>query len=153
MKEKLKDIQKCLINQFKTHMNTADTKELYEVMDMIKDIDETIYYCTIVEAMEKDEDEEEYKYYIPYGDRHHMMFYSPEKKQEMHRYEGKSPKARHDYMKHKEDGNNIEVRMKELEKYIEKLNEDIMEMIEGVDIQEKQMLNQHLILLAGKVME
>ena len=38
------------------HLESVDAKELGEVVDMIKDISEAIYYCTITEAMEeKDE--------------------------------------------------------------------------------------------------
>ena len=33
------------------HLDTVDAKELGEVIDMIKDIEEAIYYCTITEAM------------------------------------------------------------------------------------------------------
>ena len=36
------------------HIDTADTKELGgEVVDMIKDLAKTMYYCTITEAMEE----------------------------------------------------------------------------------------------------
>ena len=35
----------------------ADSKELGEAIDMIKDLSEAIYYCSIVEAMEKTEKE------------------------------------------------------------------------------------------------
>ena len=36
-----------------THLEEVDAKELGEVVDMIKDLEETIYYCTIVEAMKQ----------------------------------------------------------------------------------------------------
>jgi hypothetical protein len=53
-----------------THLDTVDTKELGEAIDMIKDLSEAIYYCTITEAMEgKDEYRKEYQgynYIMPY---------------------------------------------------------------------------------------
>ena len=44
-------------------LSTTDTKELGEAVDMIKDIEEAIYYCTITKAMEKQEKDKE-KYYF-----------------------------------------------------------------------------------------
>ena len=35
------------------HLETIDTCELGEVVDMIKDLSETIYYKTVTEAMEE----------------------------------------------------------------------------------------------------
>ena len=37
----------------------ADTKELGEAVDMIKDLEEAIYYCSVVEAMEDSKKEKE----------------------------------------------------------------------------------------------
>ena len=34
------------------NLQAVDAKELGEVVDMIKDLEETMYYCTIIEAME-----------------------------------------------------------------------------------------------------
>lgn len=36
-------------------LSSVDAKELGEVIDMIKDLSETIYYHTVTEAMEKGE--------------------------------------------------------------------------------------------------
>ena len=54
----------CVENQL-THLESVDTKELGEAIDMIKDLEEAIYYCTITKAMnEKGEGKEEhYKHY------------------------------------------------------------------------------------------
>jgi hypothetical protein len=41
----------CIENQM-THLEEIDTKELGEAIDMVKDLEEAIYYCTVVEAME-----------------------------------------------------------------------------------------------------
>lgn len=50
----------CVENQL-THLESVDTKELGEAIDMIKDLEEAIYYCTITKAM--NEKEGYYKYY------------------------------------------------------------------------------------------
>jgi hypothetical protein len=34
------------------HLEQVDTKELGEAIDMVKDLSEAIYYCTVTEAME-----------------------------------------------------------------------------------------------------
>ena len=59
MKNKLKCIQSRLIDLAYQQMESpecVDTKELGEVVDIIKDIDEAIYYCTVVKAMEDGHD-------------------------------------------------------------------------------------------------
>lgn len=56
--ENLKSMKKCLIAQAQAQMGNlqeVDAEELGEVIDMIKDIEEAIYYCTITKAMEKSE--------------------------------------------------------------------------------------------------
>lgn len=47
------------------HIDTADTKELGEAIDMIKDIAEAEYYCSIVKAMEEKEHEPQHMMYYP----------------------------------------------------------------------------------------
>ena len=48
MKNTLIDI----VQEQLSHSDCADTKELGQVIDMIKDLSESIYYCTVTEAME-----------------------------------------------------------------------------------------------------
>ena len=55
MTERLKEIKKDLISCVESQMGDlkdVETKELGEVIDMIKDLEEAIYYCTVTEAME-----------------------------------------------------------------------------------------------------
>ena len=47
----------CVEGQIHGHLNEVDAKELGEAVDMIKDLSEAIYYCTITEAMEKGDEE------------------------------------------------------------------------------------------------
>ena len=52
--ERLKKIKDCLISAIEVHLDhldTVDTKEMGEVIDMIKDIEEAIYYSTVTHAM------------------------------------------------------------------------------------------------------
>lgn len=70
--ERLKSIKDCLIAQVSGQMgklDQVDAKELGEVVDMIKDMEEACYYAKIIEAMEKGEEEKKYytEYYRPYS--------------------------------------------------------------------------------------
>ena len=73
--EKLKQMKECLTDivegQVYGNIEKVNAEELGEVVDMIKDLAETIYYCTITEAMEgKDYGHSGYDkmYYTPYSD-------------------------------------------------------------------------------------
>ena len=61
--ERLKAMKERFISCIEGQMHdlkNVDAKELGEVVDMVKDIEEAIYYCTIVEAMhESDKDKEQ----------------------------------------------------------------------------------------------
>ena len=99
----LKIMQKDLINlvrnQFNGNLANVDTKELGEAIDMIKDLAETMYYCSVVEAMEKESKnhKEEMRYYgkrmIPYEeewerdmDREKGRMYYPKREDYPYRY-------------------------------------------------------------------
>lgn len=49
MKEQLTNVVQAQMG----NMQNVNAKELGEAVDMIKDLSEAIYYCTITEAMEK----------------------------------------------------------------------------------------------------
>lgn len=56
--DRLYHIKDTLIAQIQAQMSNlqqVDAKELGEVIDMVKDIEEAIYYCTITEAMSGDD--------------------------------------------------------------------------------------------------
>lgn len=65
--ERLKGIKESLISIVQTQMGNwqnVDAQELGEVVDMVKDIEEAIYYCTITKAMnEKKENEKKEEMY------------------------------------------------------------------------------------------
>ena len=197
--EKLKSIQECLASAAEAqiyNLENVDAKELGEVIDIIKDIEETIYYCTVTKAMEDSEKHkgEEMMYYTPMyrethehngGQGHDMsrMYYSgsngsssggyssgrssgsssnsngnssqyserefPGAFQDMR--EGRSPRSRRMYMEAKETKQDKNIQMKELEKYVQELTSDIIEMIEGASPEEKQYLGKKISTLATRI--
>ena len=56
LKQMKEMLTSCVQGQM-THLDSVDTKELGEAIDMIKDLAEVIYYCTVTEAMEHKEKE------------------------------------------------------------------------------------------------
>ena len=62
----------CKVQEQFDHLDVVDTKELGEVIDMIKDIAEAEYYCSITKAMEEKDREERsdniYYHTMPYPD-------------------------------------------------------------------------------------
>lgn len=70
--ERLKHIKESLVASVEGqigHLDTVDTKELGEAIDMIKDLEEAMYYCSIVKAMEEKEEEKE-KHHHYYTERY-----------------------------------------------------------------------------------
>ena len=199
----------CVQNQM-SHLESVDAKEMGEVVDMIKDLSEAMYYCTVTEAMEAKEKEykgKEYHYYtekyIP--DRRGMdkgrgwMYYD----QDMYkggwkspRYdtdepgmmyyggdygndgspggymsgkgsrwytekewpvemrderEGKSHMSRKTYMESKEMHQDKNVKLNDLERYMQELSTDIVEMIQDASPEEKQLLEKRISALATKI--
>ena len=165
--KRLEQMKECLIgcvqNQINGHLDQVDAKELGEAIDMIKDLEEAIYYATITKAM-KEEDEEEKK-----SQHHQPMYYSPYKEhmqngntrnysrvpigEEYARdyREGSSPMYRRMYMESKEMGQDNAKNMQDLENYMHELSNDIMEMIGQASAEEKQMLRQKITALATKI--
>lgn len=191
--EQLKNIKQCLMAQLQNqmgHLDTVDTKELGEVVDMVKDLEEAMYYCSIVKAMEESEEEKKYQHMLM---KQEPMYYSrpgyyPEYERDMDRTggrmyypsngssnnsssgsmrgysdmemyptelrdyrEGRSPVIRKTYMEGKQTHQTKDAQMKELEKYMQELTQDITEMIQDASPEEKQMLQQKISMLATKI--
>ena len=231
--EKLKDMKKRLIHCVETQINDnlkeVDAKELGEAVDMIKDLEEAIYYATITKAMEEGDKEKKehggqqpqglgnpyqqpqntmfYPIYLrdmdrPYGRMYYddggynmgdaggRMYYngnsggrggsgnggysgsqggdnsssSRNYQQSMmppyYEYpmellrderEGRSPISRKNYMEAKEKSHDPSMHMKELEKYMQELTQDMTEMIQKASPEEKQLLQQKISMLATKI--
>ena len=197
--EKLKSIQECLASAAEAQvydLENVDAQELGEVIDIIKDIEETIYYCTVTKAMkegveeyrepevmyyggyrrehpswrEKDmgDQSDERRYYDGKGSQHtssnssdHMSggsgnsnsYYTereyPHAFEDMR--EGRSYRSRRMYMESKESKQDKAIQMRELEKYMQELAQDITEMIEGASSEERQYLSKKISALATKL--
>ena len=118
-------LESCAYAQM-SNLESVDTKELGEVIDMIKDLAETMYYTAITEAMEEgeaDEWKEDRKYY-------------PSRKM---------------YMEAKEKHMDKATMMKELEHYVHGLTEEVMDMMKGASAEEKTYLEKHMAALATKI--
>lgn len=66
-------------------------------------------------------------------------------------WDGRSWEARRNYMYGKEENKNDSESMKDLEKYMKSLGEDIVEMVDGMTTSEKNMLKQRLSTLVSKI--
>lgn len=138
--ERIKECLKACVEAQMGDLACVDTHELGEVIDMLKDISEMYYYDSITEAMKKtDGDKRRYSTTWDYP-------------VEMRDYrEGRSPATRKMYMEHKELHKDKAIKMKELEKYMHELTDDIMEMIEDATPEEKQILHTKLTALSNKI--
>ena len=193
--ERLKSIKEmlmCCVEGQMSHLDTVDTKELGEAIDMIKDLEEAMYYCTITKAMTEKDDYDERKYMMPYynEDRKYMndnnntsnrrnhsendmmyrrymnsnnrglTFEEWAKQEEMEMShnpeahdmkEGRSHKSRKMYMESKEKHQDKASQMRELERYMQELTQDVVEMVEDASVEEKQYLSKRVAALANKL--
>lgn len=150
MIEELKRMKNCLITQAQSQMNNlsmVNTREMGEVIDMIKDLEESIYYCTIVEAMAGDSN---YNYYRDVDQNQGRMYYSGNDFRDTK--EGRSPMIRRTYMESKEMHKDKNSQMQELEKYTRELSADVIDMIRGSSMEEKQILQRKLNEIASQIM-
>lgn len=199
MVERLKHIKETLMSAVESQMynlSEVDTEELGDVIDMLKDLEEATYYCSVVKAMEESEKHKEKNgsdmmYYPPMyydeksishenGNGMYRSYYSngngsssssngngsssgsngssssqyterefPYAFQDAR--EGKSHRSRRMYMEAKETHQDKSVQMKELEKYVQELAQDMVEMVEGASPEEKQYLSKKITALATKL--
>ena len=171
--DQLKSMQDTLVTVVEgemSHLDRVDYQELGGAIDMIKDLSEAIYYCTITEAMNKPQ----HRYYMPIPyyqddnrdidrDKGRMYYVGREGARTGHpdNYvpshgirdyrEGMSPISRKMYMESKEMHHPKEKQLKDLEQYMHELGQDITEMISEASIEEKQMLHKKLTDLASKL--
>lgn len=172
--QELCNMKNCLISAAQSQMSNlqnCDAEELGEVIDMIKDIEEAIYYCTITEAMNnKDENRLYYQERGGYKYDHNSSSYNNDYRTTNNRSkdyepyaerelpvkmrdarEGRSPEYRRMYMESKEMHQDKISAMKELERYMQELSSDICEMIEDASPEEKQLLQKKIIALSNKI--
>lgn len=159
-----------------SHLDTVDTEELGQAIDMIKDLEQAKYYCSIVKAMEEDETKAMSHHHSKKRDMdrvHGRMYYEgpdgdfkgrdedwesypyyPERGREVDirdSREGRSPVTRRMYMESKQLHKDKAEKVKELEKYMQELSDDIVEMIEGASPEERQVLEKKMTSLTNKI--
>lgn len=128
------DMIMCEIEKQLMNIQCVNTKELGEAIDMVKDIEEAIYYLTSSNAM-KDHDMED----------------EEDMEDENDYREGKSFLSRKRYMEAKEWNKDKAYLLKELEKYMIDVTSDIMEIVEDASAEEKQYLEKKVNSLASKI--
>lgn len=146
--KKLCEIKDTLINlveQQMTNPQCVDTHEMGEVIDMIKDLAETCYYVSIVEAMEDKEDHEESNRQTD------TMYYGIGAMNDDNKKMGHSPMKRKSYIESKELHMDQAQQMRELEDYAQVLTSDLLEMIQDATPEEKQLLQRKIATLATKI--
>lgn len=214
----LKDNLMCSIEAQMCNLYEADAEELGCAIDMLKDIEEAMYFCTITEAMQgkgkygggneyefefknehhnkKDMHEEPRMYYpntygrsyysenpmmyndgsMMYSDGSSRMYndgrmyatnsssngnsnggnnssssdYSEPMSMRDSR-EGRSPQSRRMYMEAKQMHHDKAAQLRELEKYMQELTTDMVEMIQDSSPEEKQYLEKKINTLAAKI--
>ena len=174
----MKDSLICVVENQLCNLNEVDTEELGEAIDMIKDLEEAIYYCTVTEAMNNPKKEHSWEmkksdhhqkpendrmyykgypmYYADSGDgtsntnssNGHNYYDDPMGRDER---EGRSPMSRRMYMEAKHNGRDKAAQLRELEKYMQELSQDITEMIADASPEEKQYLEKKITALASKI--
>lgn len=193
--EHMKETLMCAVEMQLCELGEVDTKELGEAIDMIKDLEEAIYYCTVTEAMknpgaewemEMKNGEHHYKdsrmysngsMYADDGRRRRAdgTFYNDSSYADGMSYpsghmgssngtnyssspmmyrderEGRSYNSRRMYMEAKSSKSDKATQLRELEKYMQELSQDIVEMIADASPEEKQYLEKKISALASKV--
>ena len=200
--ERLKHMKEMLMAQVEGQLGNlqqVDAEELGEVVDMIKDLDEAIYYCTVTKVMEEAEKKPQTMYYTPmyydprmnkepWEDRdmdksYGRMYYTegsnssssgrggnngqggsrgnsgssrqytemeyPVEWRDMR--EGRSPISRKMYMESKEMHKGKITQLKDLEKYVQELTSDLIEMVEDASPEEQQYLANKMSTLSTKI--
>ena len=177
----MKDSLICVVENQLCNLNEVDTEELGEAIDMIKDLEEAIYYCTVTEAMnnpkkehnwemkksdhhQKPEDDRMYYGYPMYADSGRPNSGNGTSStnhtggrnyydEPMWRDEdaGRSPMSRRMYIEAKHTGRDKATQLRELEKYRQELCQDITEMIADASPEEKQYLEKKITALASKI--
>jgi hypothetical protein len=173
----MKESLMCCLEAQMSHLETVDAKEMGEVVDMVKDLEEAMYYHTVTKAMEgKEKEGGQHHYYTEYRDMDRpngRMYYSEPSGSNMGAFagntdmsrsymewdypamrdkrEGRSYMSRKTYMEAKEMHQPKTTQMKELEKYLQELSTDIVEMIQDASPEEKAFLEKKIMALATKI--
>lgn len=181
----MKETLMCAVEVQLCDLGEVDTKELGEAIDMIKDLEEAIYYCTVTEAMNNSSHEMEFE--MKKGGHHQQengdsrMYYDRNRRSDGTFYadndnssssgmnssngrnyyddpsmwrderEGRSYNSRRMYMEAKDMKRDKATQLRELERYMQELSQDITEMIADASPEEKAYLEKKITALASKI--
>ena len=182
------NLASCIEYQLQ-HLEDVDCEELGEAIDMLKDLEETLYFHAITEAMKGEgaygdwpeikkngyhqyDDSQMYyggwnapmMYYdggsrVSHGHSNNSngsghsnssSYYYEPMNHERDEREGRSPQNRRMYMEAKYTKDKA-TQLRELEKYMQELTSDMVEMIQDASPEEKQYLEKKISALASKI--
>ena len=149
----IKDTLLCAIeDQMCGNLALVNTKELGEVVDMVKDISETMYYCSVVEAMGKSSTSKS-KATTPnhYTDQMTITSIRYVEHQEWDERQGKSPLKRKEYLIAKEEHKEKDMLLHELDEYLHELSSDLTEIFDKAMPEEKVMLKTKITAMLEKM--
>lgn len=140
----MKNTLMCCVEGQLSKLDEVDTHELGEAIDMIKDLEQAMYYHASREQIEESGREKE----MALGK---MYYREPDIKTWDDWRTGRSPRMRKTYMESKEMHKDAATRMHDLEKYLKELSEDITEMIADATPEERRLLQEKLTTLSSKM--
>lgn len=147
MTNRLKWMEEALVDVIEMQFCNLDgvcTKELGEAVDIIKDLEEAIYYHTITEAMKTEKA-------ATAPESHDRGMNEMIIKEEWDEWLGHSPHGRKRYLEAREHGKDKTTQLRELEKYINELTTDIVGMIDEASPEEKGYLEKKMTALATRI--
>ena len=152
MTNRLKWMEEALVDVIEMQFCNLDgvcTKELGEAVDIIKDLEEAIYYHTITEAMKTEKTATANSWKTE--ESHDRSMNEMMIKEEWDEWLGHSPHSRKRYLEAKEHGKDKVMQLRELEKYVNELTADIINMIDEASPEEKSYLEKKISALATKI--
>ena len=145
--KQVKEVLMCCVEKQLDNLEEVDTEELGEVIDMIKDLEEAIYYETVTKAMHEPNTEGRMR-------KDGGMWYVDtcgSSEQWRDEREGRSYMNRKMYIEAKEMKKDKAAQLRELEKYMSELTNDITEMLADTSTDEKAYLEKKMTALAAKI--
>ncbi len=129
------------------NLENVCAKELGEAVDIVKDLEEAIYYHTITEAMKA----EKSGHVCTCGNNVENYDRAIEMEEKWDEWLGHSPHGRKRYLEAREHGKDKATQLRELEKYMQELSSDVVDMINEASMEEKAYLEKKITALAAKI--
>ena len=126
----------CAVEEQMEDLEGVCTQELGEVIDMIKDLSKAIYYDVVTEAMLEVDELGEEVVIKKIKDTHH---------------ESNGYPSYTTYLEAKHNHSDNAILMRELEKYMNDIHQDMTEIVKNATPEEKQYLTKKLNILISKL--